>query len=211
MLMLPGTCLLAALGRAGGFDRSAADRLWEHMMLQGQYGLVQIHRNVSAPSGDADRIESEIGRARSTRYAIKVHDKDKGTFFGLVPGESWLLEGGLVGRIDLSGETLELFGREAEKISPWGTSKPERDMWVDFFVVRRSRAGGPATVVRKWTFNPGEIVVTYSPGNPAGGIYVPRWDVGGTLRYDETTKEVEVTFKGLTTPVVERVRLPDKE
>jgi hypothetical protein len=179
-------------------------------MIRGQYGEVWIQRDEQYPPGRLDRIEPEIRRARLTRYAVIVKDKDKDTFFGLVPGEGWWLYGGLLSCIEVQDESIELFGKEAIKVSSWGTTDRSKDMWVDFFLLRRPNVGAPANLLRKWSFGPGDIVVTMRPGNPHGGISVPEYSVGGSLRYDSTTKDVEVRLHGLKIPVVEHMRLSDE-
>ena len=71
----------------------------------------------------------------------------------------WVVEGGLLGRLDVQGEWVELYGKRIVRHEPY--LEPWPHVWIgnkawtashEFFLLRRDTRLNRAVIVRRWTF-----------------------------------------------------------
>jgi hypothetical protein len=98
---------------------------------------------------------------------------------------------------------LEVYGKAVIRQFPYFPFPFHREIphetGYEFFLLHRPRGAARATIVRKWVFQPDEVVVKRES---TGGTYE---DVRGTLRYDASTRAATVIITGLKQPFEERV------
>jgi len=196
--------------------------LWESLMLEGTRArYIGGKKYNDTPFLSPKRVlGSPLGVVDGPR-GISVYE-DKGTaLLGLLQGSGWILDGGLIGQVEGTTATLELYGRVVWPLHsvPLGIGgprvKPKEEKTYDFFLLRRERGAPRATVLAKWTIQPREIVWFLSEDKlegPLGKDETYRWlneteDVRGFVRYLPENQEAEVTITGLTRPFVERVKV----
>jgi hypothetical protein len=204
--------------------REPLDDVWQQRMLTGQYGAWKDGAEVPPawrrwPVSDADKIASYPVGAPLSKYGIEVR-QNRSTNAG------WELVGGLIGRVNLDGRTIELYGRRVIRVhGPVGTLSIERDITYDFFLVLRPSNGARGRVVRHWRFPPEELALTGSPVDPAIFSRSTRTKadietilhpaegslrqhyVDGYLDFDPKNNTATVTVTGLNRPFREVVDL----
>jgi len=133
--------------------REALDALWEQAMLAGR-SVHSVHNiEVPWPTKMPDRIVPSTWGARSTSHAIVVEEPPS------IWRRGWLLQGGLLGREELAEGTVEFFGKGNVRLHWPYDSKLGQDHSWDFFLVVRSKKSRGAKVIRRWHFNPEEVVL----------------------------------------------------
>jgi hypothetical protein len=187
--------------------RDPLDRLWEEWMLAGHYadstdGIEhpwsywdqEIFKH-SSPVHRPDRIASSPGGAVDSKYAIRVWTTGGGS-------GNWTLVGGLIGRADVPGGTIELFVKETVRVH-WPTQGAEkgRDYSQDYYLVLRPTATGQGRLITTWHVPPASLKLIPAPDNRY------RYSTHGYLAYDPATRVATVTVTGLVTPFQERVDL----
>ncbi len=181
-------------------------------MLAGEYGtwFYGEKRSYIGP----DKIESSPGRASGTRYGISINDQST---FG---SGGWSLTGGIVGRVELPGASIELFGKEMTRVHGLKETVSPQDHSFEFFPLVRPTGAQRGNVVKGWSFPSEELGQTIPPALERNlraehtgaeldaalarsmGIYID-----GYLAFDESSKTVTVTITGLVQPFEERVDL----
>jgi hypothetical protein len=119
-------------------------------------------------------------------------------FFG---NGGWVLGGGLLRRVSDGSFIVELYVKEVVRRFSYFPFPPHRDtpqeVSYEFFLLNRKRGVPRATGIRKWTFEPDEVIQR-NPNYPS---------VRATLRYEETNQTATVTITGLKHPFEEHVDL----
>jgi hypothetical protein len=186
--------------------RDPLDRLWDEWMLAGHYGDSSdgIERSWSdwekatfphsPPIHRPDRIASSPTKAVDSKYGIRVRTTGAG-------GGNWELMGGLIGRADVPGGTIELFVKETVRLH-WPTQggKAGRDESQDYYLVLRPTATGQGRLITAWHVPPTSLKLI---GERNDTYYLTH----GYLAYDVATRVATVTVTGLVTPFQERVDL----
>jgi hypothetical protein len=206
----------------GEVPREPLDRLWENHMLEGTRArYIEGKRDDSEPFVSPKATPGSPLAVVYGPRGISVFE-DKGTaLLGLLQGSGWILKGGLIGQVEETTSTLELYGRVVWPLHavPLGIGgprlRPKEEETYDFFLLRRGRGAPRATVLAKWTIQPNEIA-WFLPEHVLEGPLAKDEtyrrlnednDVRGVLKYIPETQEAEVTIKGLTHPFVERVKV----
>lgn len=219
LALVSGGCLLFDIPPA----REPLDHFWTRAMLAGRYGRWEDGREVAWPASlpNRDTIESYPEGALHTKYRIRVTGQTS------PEGAAWDLTGGLVGRVDADGTTIELFGKETVRVhaAPRYGSVEGRDYTYEFFLVVRPASTGQGRLVRRWRFPPGELALTGSSIDPAlfqrstrlheqieNIVRPPRGArpyhfVDGYLDFDPSARVAIVTVTGLKRPFQDRVDL----
>ncbi len=181
-------------------------------MLGGEYGA-WFYGEREAFVGP-DKIESSPGLASGTRYGISVIDQST------LGGGGWSLRGGIVGRVERPGASIELFGKRISRVHSLKETVSPQDHSFEFFLLIRPTVTRRGSVVKHWSFSNEELARTVPPAverslraansgaeleselTRSQGIYVD-----GYLSFDERGKIATVTITGLARPLEERVDL----
>jgi hypothetical protein len=211
LVLISATMLGVTNSRAGELPpREPLDALWEQHMLEGK-----INTAVAIQLKDGQVFKSEFPAKRPIEYSrgmpesagfgtsgITVMQLGEG-FWG---NGGWVLEGGLLGIASDGLSTIELHGKAVVHRQPYFPFPFHRwiphDTGYDFFLLHRQDGIPNATVLRKWTFMPQEVVLKPQKVGP------PDPEVHATLRYDASAKIATVTITGLTSLVEENVNVP---
>jgi hypothetical protein len=117
----------------------------------------------------------------------------------------WELVGGLLGRATADSSTVELYGKAAVRVFRHFPFPFHRDIphetGYEFFLLLREPGVPLATIVRRWAFEPNEVVV--NPESTGGTSE----NVRAMLLYDESARTATVTITGLKRPFADRVDL----
>ena len=206
----------------GEVPREPLDQLWENHMLEGTRArYIGGKRDDVPPFLSPKRVLGSPLAVVFGPHGISVHESKGTTLLGLLQGSGWWLDGGLVGQVEGTTSTLELYSRVVWPLHsvPLGIGGPyikrKEEETYDFFLLRRERGAPRAMVLAKWTIQPSEIV-WFVPEDklegPLGKGETYRRlnetnDVRGFLRYLPESQEAEVTITGLTHPFVKRVKV----
>jgi hypothetical protein len=195
--------------------REPMDATWESHMLAGDYGtwFYSEKRSYVGP----DKIESSPERASGTRYGITISDQST------LGGGGWSLTGGIVGRLDRPGASIELFGKKVTRLHGPKRMVTPQDHSYEFFLLVRPTGAQRGGVVKRWTFPYEELGQTVPPALERNlrarytglelenalarskGIFVD-----GYLSFDEQSKTATVIITGLVRPFQERVDLSNE-
>jgi hypothetical protein len=203
-------------GIAAEISRESVDRVWEEEMLAASadsYYLDGERRSVSLTKPPKQAHGSPAWPMRN----ISVHDYRGTALLGILQGGGWELDGGLVGRVEGTISTLELYAKLVWKLHPGFLGltnyfRPKEEETYEFFLVRREQGASRATVLKKWVIQPGEILWfvrgrEHETNIPEHIKQNETVDVRGFLKYFPETQEAEVTITGLTHPFVERIKV----
>lgn len=214
------TFCIGGNGYAGEISREPLDQLWKDHMLAGTpggyYGGEETdfvsEKSVASSAGNP-------GEAAFNKYGISVQDIRGTTWLGLFQGGGWSLEGGLIGRVELDHSTLELYGKRVWHYYPGllgitHYAKYKEEEQYEFFLLKRETGAKQATVLKKWVIPPTDVF-WFVPGREHE-TDIPEHvkkqsetrDVRGFLKYIPESQEAEVTFTGLTHPMVEHIPVP---
>lgn len=189
---------------AGPMAREPLDRLWEEHMLAGTFPIYAEGKRVERVSeGSFEEKQGDPFFVAYTKHGIMVSDLRETRFLGLWLKGGWLLQGGLLARVEDQASTVELYGKMVMRAEPVflftyfvsihgpDNVRPYAD---EFFLLLRKKGSERATVLRKWVFNQQESEM---------GV------VRGLLRYDPATKVATVTILGLKHPFEEHIDLSE--
>ncbi|MBX3318418.1 MAG: hypothetical protein KF890_00925 [Nitrospira sp.] len=214
-LSLAQMLLGASILEAGELpNREPLDVLWEQSMLEGK-----PNTNIA--------IQIEDGQTRKSEFSIKERPESwrrspEGAGFksqgitavqygeGFWENGGWELVGGLLGRAKEGSSTIELYGKAVIHRLPYfpfpflHRDKP-RETGYEFFLLQREAGSPQASIVRKWTFPPQEVVLKHERFGP---MYE---DVRAIFEYNDTTQRATVTITGLTRPFKESVGMSERE
>jgi hypothetical protein len=197
-------------------DRTPADLFWNERMLAGEYGRWNDDGSRSV-SSSRDEISDWPNGALSTKWGIETSARR------LEAG--WSMIGGLIGRRDVPGGTVELFAKEISRAHAPGLGVVRgRDFSYEFFLLIRP-VEGRARVVRRWFFPPEALAMVLPPsevrrlrseGRSEAEIQAitektPVWQrmelIRGRLRFEPQTQTATVRIENLKQPVEEQVDL----
>jgi hypothetical protein len=195
--------------------RDGLDRLWEDRMLAGHYGRWVGGIQVPWPEPGEDTLASYPEGTALTKYRIEVKSQP-----GFLRGR-WWIHGGLIGRAEAPGATIELFAKENVRSHwPQQTAKLGRDYSQDYFLVLRPPGPGPGRLIKAWRFPPASLALVVDPAVEADfRRRYPEQEarkfieqnrshrVRGSLHLDLTADAATVTITGLTRPFAETVDL----
>jgi hypothetical protein len=163
-----------------------------------------------------DRIVPSTWGARSTSHAIVVEEPPS------IWRGGWLLQGGLLGREELAEGTVELFGKGNVRLHWPYDSKLGQDHSWDFVLVVRPKKSQGAKVIRRWHFNPEEVVLAVPPETAADirrtatsedeaikliNKQKSNYLVAGLLKVDPVRRVATVSITGMVHCVEERIDL----
>ena len=221
VVVLVGTMALPLSHEATAADLSvrppeALQQEWNDMMLAGHFGWIsngQFNRvgpenSLSDPSiFFADDGEGWVFQAPQTIWGIRVSALKERRYLLMSQG-GWVLEGGLLRRIDMEDAKIELYGKTIKRHEPTLQLFPHagNESWQyghEFFLLLRSKDHDQAKILRTW------IVADSYDGDGGGlGTSTPH----GSLEYDKFSQRVTVKvmnghYAGL---FIERVDLNDR-
>lgn len=186
--------------------REPLDRLWEQHMLAGTAVLL-IHDGTTFRTPDLviarlawEERNGSVLDAVGTEYGIAVQYRREWCVLGLWRLGGWSLSGGLVRRLDHGAVTIELYGKQVQRVEPFfppwrfRSDVPGRTDF-ELFLLRRDKASRAAAIIRRWSFRQEEV-----EGGQGGLVW-------GQLRLDPTMKTVTVTITGLKLPFAAQVVL----
>lgn len=181
----------------------ALQQEWDERMLAGTFGF--------SYNGDARDAESVckfaiewVYRVASTACGIRVVDLRERRWLKSRGG--WMLEGGLLGRVQLPNGQIELYGKTIERHEPYAEPLPH--VWIgnkslnlahEFFLLRREKPGDRASILQKWNVP--------DPQGQGGHPLLPR----GSLVYDSVSAIAVVRIVNAHDKelLVERVNITD--
>ena len=184
--------------------RAPLDALWKQYMLEGTYVVSKIEgeqitsvevKPESAEPRDNQRLQLIYSPVLSHPISIMKLGE------GLFRNGGWVLDGGLLSRARDGPSTYDLYGKAVVRQYSYFPFPPHRDtpqeIGYEFFLLHRNAGAPRPTVLRKWTFQPDEVI-SKNPHYP--------W-VRALLRYEVTTRSATVTITGLKRPFEEHVDL----
>lgn len=194
--------------------REPLDKIWEDYMLEGNSSSIHIE----IKKGTISKLERHPRERRTFTtvtattaamlfldpYGIIVRELGEG-FWG---NGGWVLQGG---RLDQAGDEnsiIQLYVKVVEYRHSYFPFPFERDAPTDtgyeFFLLHRKKDIPGATIVRKWTFLPQDVVLRENPHQP---LTNPDSNVQAFLSYEPSSRIAMVKITGLTRPIEERVDL----
>jgi len=191
--------------------REPLDKIWEDYMLEGNSSSIHIE----IKKGIISKLERHPRETRTVPatgaemlflgpYGIIVRELGEG-FWG---NGGWILEGG---RLDQAGDgnsIIQLYVKVVEYLHSYFPFPFQRDAPTDtgyeFFLLHREKDVPGATIARKWTFLPQDVVLRDNPHQP---LTNPDSNVQAFLSYEPSSRIAMVKITGLTRPIEERVDL----
>ena len=178
------------------------EELWNEHMLAGTEGdYASGKRSDYRSSKGYESAGGAVAAADLTNRGIGVSDKSGSRFLGLVLGVGWSLRGGLLARVRVNGDFLDLYGRWVIRWSGGflglDTYAKHEDNKYEFFLLHRPVGAPRATILRKfpippkdiyWTWNGHEVVRGFLTYNPATTIAVVK--ITGLREEHEYTVDV---------------------
>jgi hypothetical protein len=198
------TLSVSDAGSAEPPPRAPLDALWQEQMLVGGAATIYVddsgQRTVSIPRTPFDEqrgVVSSVESAAATTRGIEVSRLDER--FLLWRNGGWVLQGGLLGLVREQSSAVELYGKAVIRrpaYVPGGPfpRDPPMTTGYEFFLLLRKANVPRATVLRQWTFQPGDVGKDSS--------------VRAMVRHNAAARTATVTILGLKTPVEEAVELP---
>jgi len=132
----------------------ALQQEWDERMLAGTFG--------SSYNGDARNAETAckfaiewVYQVASTGCGIRVVDLRERRWLKSRGG--WVLEGGLLGRVQVANVQIELYGKTIHRDEPYAEPLPH--VWIgnyswnlahEFFLLRRDKPGLRASILQNW-------------------------------------------------------------
>lgn len=174
--------------------REPLDALWEQNMLENMLDgdthtsvHMEIRRGVFHKSERPAKEPSGYWARKPWNDPYETRDITVAQYGeGFWGNGGWLLNGGLVGRAKEGASTIELYGKAIVHRFPYFPFPFPRhiphETGFEFFLLQREGSYPRATVVRKWTIPPQEVVKVGPPGLYAN-------DVQATFEYDSTQRE----------------------
>jgi hypothetical protein len=167
----------------------------------------QVNARATVLEGSFESAKGDPSSAVLTKYGISVRGPDETRMLGLWRKGGWGLTGGLLARFSARTELVDLYGKEVLWEAPYfplpfHRAPPERHFSYEFFLLQRNRTTMRAQLLRKWVFEPPEVIITRQFGFPAAET------VWAELKYEPTTRTATVTVHGLAHPFQEAVQVP---
>src|SRR5439155_6402616 len=138
----------------GDVPRDPLDRLWESHMLEGSRArYIEGERDDGQPFISPKAVPGSPLAVVYGPHGISVYENKGTALLGLLQGSGWILKGGLIGQVEETTSTLELYGRRVWPLHavPLGIGgprvKPKEEETYDFFLLRRGRGAARATVL----------------------------------------------------------------
>ena len=219
VVVLIGIMALPLSDEAAAADLSvrppeSLQQVWNDMMLAGRFGRID-NGQVTKVEPDNSLSDPSTSRpdpgwvfeAPMTIWGIAVYDLRERRF--LMSHGGWVLEGGLLRRINIGDVRIELYGKTIRRhepyLNPWPHVYFNNESWSfghEFFLLLRSKDHDQALILRKW-------VVADSYDGYGGGL--GRSGPRGFLEYDQfsqivTVKVMNGHYAGL---FIERVDVTD--
>jgi hypothetical protein len=195
--------------------REPLDALWKQHMLEGDaHTSVHIEINGGIFHKSERAAKEPSGSWKGGRWNMFFNESRNITVAQYGEGfwgkGGWVLEGGLVGRAKEGSSTIELYGKAVEHKLPYiqfliDRNIPHESGGYEFYLLQREGSCPRATIVRKWTIPPHEVVLKPQSVGP------PEEDVRATLEYDDTAKRATIGITGLTRPFKESVAISERE
>jgi len=199
-------CALSApgVGSAEPPPRAPLDALWQEHMLVGTAATIYVDESgqrtlsvLRTPFDEERGIVSSVESAAGTTQGIAVSRLDER--FLLWRNGGWVLQGGLLARARGRSAAIELYGKAVIRRPPYVPGGPfPRDppmtTGYEFFLLLRKPNVPRATILRQWTFQPGDVAKDAS--------------VKAMLKYDAAARTATVAIMGLKTPVEGIVEIP---
>ena len=188
--------LLAAPAAVADPRLEPLERLWTEHMLGGSEGRYAYGKRIDYYRSTKGYTWARGGvlAASGTNRGISVSDLSETQFLGPIQGGGWTLHGGLLARVDLNEDFLELYGLNVVRwrggLLGFGIHHEEEDVTYDFFLLHRPGGAARATVIQKWSIPTGDI--DWTRKQP-----LLHEIVRGFLTYDAATKTAVVTITGL--------------
>ena len=189
-------------------SRAPLDARWDQFMREGRaVGMVFGNSETGVPEYHSSEWSEDAGgrpeaAAWTKSRTIAVARMDQGFW---KKNGGWELVGGLLGRASADSSTVELYGKAAVRVFPHFPFPFHRDIphetGYEFFLLLREPGVPLATIVRRWAFEPNEVVVNHES---TGGTSE---NVRAMLLYDESARTATVTITGLKRPFADRVDL----
>jgi len=187
--------------------RQPLDSAWEEHMLSGlPANYVNGQSLTDIPTRTFETAKGRVSEAWLTKEGIAFSDRRETSLFGLLRRGGWALYGGLLGKVEINGSTIELYGKHVVRERPvlwfflhWGIPG---GFGYEFFLLHRRKGVTKAEVVKKWTFNRFGILQ----------MIIMDWpkDVRGLLFYDRATRTATVTILGFTEVLQESIDMSNR-
>lgn len=195
--------------------REPLDALWKEYMLEGDaHTSVHIEIRNGLAHKSEEPAKEPTGSWRGG-YLNWLFDESRDIIVaqygeGFWGNGGWFLSGGLVGRAKDGSSTIELYGKAIVHKLPYtqfliDRNIPRESGGYEFYLLQREGSCPRATIVRKWTVPPQEVVLKPQSVGP------PREDIQATFEYDDTAHQATVTITGLTHPFKETVAVSKQE
>jgi hypothetical protein len=170
-----------------------------------QVGETMVNRTI--PGEKLSSFEFAKGdpiiAAFATNQGIVVQNLQETGLLGLWRRGGWQLLGGVLARADTPAGPLELYGKLALRIEPYfglpHRVAPKQQWSYEFFLVRRDRSTARGEVVRKWMFEPPQVL---------SGPYPSAHPVRADLSYDPISRRVRLSVDGLASPYRDEIEIP---
>lgn len=186
-----------------GLTREELDRLWEGHMFSGMSAIYSNGRRTSYTAEHSyEWAAGNPSLAWLTKQGIAVGDLRETSTLGLFRKGGWVLEGGLLAKLQTGNGTMELYGKRVVQVEQVFILNFHRDRRrehsVEFFLLYRNREDSKARLLKKWKFAADEMYL--SQGLSLG-------EVKGILRDYVEGKSVIFAVTGLKQAFEERVEI----
>jgi hypothetical protein len=198
LVLFPVICNFA-LSRPLPLDQ--LHQLWDSHMFNGTSEIYSDgDRTIYHAEDSYQWANGFLSLASLTKEGIAVGDLRETSMLGWLRRGGWILEGGLLAKIESEESNLELYGKRVVRAEPVSIlnlhGDKNREHSVEFFLLRRKKQDSKATLLKKWIFSGEEILLDAA---------IPLGDVKGILRNYIERKSVTLAIVGLNRPFEERV------
>lgn len=211
VMVIAVTASFAGTIAHASMPREPLDKIWEDHMLEGKSSSIHIEIKKGTIS-QLERHPSETRTVPATTaamlfldpYGIIVRQLGEG-FWG---NGGWVLEGGRLDQAVDGNSIIQLYVKVVQYLHSYFRFPFERDAPTDtgyeFFLLHREKDVPGATIVKKWTFLPQDVVLRENPHQP---LTNPDSNVRAFLAYEPSSRTATVKITVLTRPIDERVDL----
>ena len=209
MLLIACLLVTVAIGDARPLSREEVEDLWERLLREEQYEVVEFL---------SPRSPAPTSRHRTDDKSLKVMDGRAGYLwglFGLSDGGGWSIRGQVETETAIPDAILQLYSRETIRWRPgiapfWmpGYDRQKYPAWEFRLVARHPTRRQNIRVLRSVALSPADILPTEKPDGTSVkellGQRIPR----GELRYDARRGVAIVQIFGLRHPTTEEISIP---
>jgi hypothetical protein len=192
--------IVVSVASGGSSERDDLDQIWNEHMLAGKAALIILDKGSESTTEAGSIPELSQGRLPAVIAAhsgITVHRVGKGIW----TNGGWILQGGLLGRVEIDSVAYEFFGKEVIRRIPYFPfpfhRDPPQESGYEFFLVRRGQRDIRGSVVRQWAVSPTDVRLSESGST----------DVSAAMTRAPGGQTVVITVYGLKLPFVQRVDL----